>query len=458
MPDGLRPRVAPGSLTIGIVHVGLGAFHRAHQAVYTEDAMALSRDRQWAICGVSPRGSASAQALAKQNGLYTLLERGASVNARVIGSIREVLSASHQRAAVIDRISQRATQILTLTVTEAGYLAVPGVMGLICDALLARAAAGAGPITILCCDNIPHNGDYVRERLLERTASDSQLSRWLEQSVTFPSCVVDRIVPASGPGDRADAAALIGVTDECPVTCEPYTQWVIEDVFAAERPAWEQAGVAFVTDVSRYQLVKLRMLNGAHSALAYLGALSGYEMIADAVADAALRSIVFRMLTEEVAPTLDAPPDLALDEYAESALVRFANRALGHRCTQVASDGSQKLPIRLLPTIACRLARGEPASFSLLAVAAWMRYVSARRTDGGQPLDLRDPLAHRIAERVEGVKGAKAIALRLLTIEEVFGPALVEHRVVVDQCARWLEQLISQGASATIASALSAVD
>lgn len=458
VPHQLQPRIALDSLEVGIVHLGLGAFHRAHQAIYTEDAMATSGDRSWAICGVSPRGSSSADALSGQDGLYTLLERESSVTARVVGSLRSVLSARSQRVEVVDRLIRPSTRIVSFTVTEAAYLDPDGVIGLLCLGLAERRRSGGGPVTAMCCDNIPRNGAFLRQRVLAATVGDLALTRWIEANVAFPSCVVDRIVPAPTALDLADASRLIGVRDRGAVSCEGYSQWVMEDDFVAGRPTWEQVGVIFTDHVEPYQLAKLRILNGAHSALAYLGALAGHELIADVLDDDLAKEFVLRLLRDEVVLTLTPPPGVDLNAYAATVLERFRNRALGHRCLQVASDGSQKLPIRLLPTLRARLASGLPARLTILVIAAWMRYVSARHSDDDLPLLVADPLSETIARILHAADEPAAIVDGLLSVDEVFGADLAGDRDVRDELVEWLTLLSKGGARCAMAEALKVGD
>ncbi|MBW4078553.1 MAG: mannitol dehydrogenase family protein [Acidobacteria bacterium] len=308
------------------------------------------------------------------------------------------------------------------------------------------------------CDNIPRNGEFLRQRVLAATVGDLALTRWIEANVAFPSCVVDRIVPAPTALDLADASGLIGVRDRCAVSCEGYSQWVMEDDFVAGRPAWEHVGVIFTDRVEPYQLAKLRILNGAHSALAYLGALAGHELIADVLDDDLASEFALRLLRDEVVLTLTPPPGVDLNAYAATVLERFRNRALGHRCVQVAYDGSQKLPIRLLPTLRARLASGLPAHLTILVIAAWMRYVSARHSDDDLPLLVADPLNETIARILHAADGPVAIVDGLLSVVEIFGADLAGDRGVRDELVEWLTLLSKGGARCAMAEALKVGD
>ena len=475
VPRALRPPVDPRALGIGAVHLGIGAFHRAHQAAYTEDAIAAAGG-QWGICGVTMRSSAVVDRLAPQDGLYTVLaDSGAAASVRVSAAVREVLFAGDRTADVLARIADPDVHLTTLTVTEKGYCHDPAsgrllrddprvradaaqprpgtALGLLVRGLQARMRADAGPMTVLSCDNLPRNGATLRGLVGEfvdllPAAEAAALHAWIGERVRFPGCVVDRIVPATTRADRERAAAALGVLDEGVVVTEPFRQWVIEDDFAGPRPAWERAGALLTPDAHPYEQVKLRMLNGAHSALAYLGALAGDTSIAAAVADDGFAGLVGRMLAEEVIPTLDAPDGVDLPDYADALLRRFANPALRHTTVQVAMDGSQKLPQRLLATVrACRAAGVEPRR-TAFAVAAWMRWVWTDRTDDGAPRDLDDPLAPVLREAVRGCTTPGQVVGRLLAVTEVFGADLAADPVVPALLTDALGRLTADGARA----------
>ena len=453
-----QPRVDPVSLEIGIVHLGLGAFHRAHEEIYTEDAMASSGDHSWAVCGVSPRGSSSMSALQKQDGLYTVLEREHSVAARVVGSLRSVLSARSERTAVIDQLARASTRIVSFTVTEAGYLNPSAVVELLCHGIAERRRVGGGPITALCCDNIPRNGEFLRSRILDAAVNDPPLTRWIEQNVSFPSGVVDRLVPTPMISDMIDAADAIGVRDYCAVSCESFSQWIIQDDFIGGRPPWELAGVIFTASVEPYELAKLRILNGAHSALAYLGVLKNHELIANVLEDDLATEFTTRLLRDEVVPTLTPPPDVDLNEYSLNVLSRFRNRALNHHCAQVASDGSQKLPIRVLPSLCANLASGRPVHLASLVVAAWMHYISKRRNDEGTPLVVVDPYAERLARLLHNADTPETVVDVLLSVDEIFNAELSSNRLLRDELVEWVGLFSTGGTQLALSRALHAKD
>lgn len=447
----------------GVLHLGVGAFHRAHQAVYTDLAMTAAGDPRWGIVEVAPRSADVVEALRRQDGLYTVLERsGERVTARVVGSVAEAWHAPSSWAEVSARFADPRIAVVTLTITEKGYLGDPVTgalldddavradvaavaagerprtgLGLLVAGLRGRAAADAGPVTVLSCDNLVGNGARLGALVGEFVArlpgrSGTGLAAWAAASARFPSSMVDRIVPATTAADRADAARLTGAADDAVVAAEPFTQWVIEDSFAGERPPWELAGAELVADVGPHETAKLRVLNAAHSMIAYLGALAGHQTIAAAVADPPIRAAV-EALHRDVLATIDAPPGWDLPSYAASVLERFANPALGHRCDQVAADGSQKLPVRVLPT----LLSGRPSAAATLVVAAWLRFVVAGVDDDGRPLAVNDPA--RDALRATG--DADPLAL-------VRAAAIVPDHLAAD-VARYLDELARHGAAAT---------
>ncbi|HZE06245.1 MAG TPA: mannitol dehydrogenase family protein [Solirubrobacteraceae bacterium] len=475
LPAGLAPRVDPRAVGVGIVHLGIGAFHRAHQAVCTEDAIAAAGG-DWGICGVTERSRAVVDQLAPQDGLYTLVVRdGAGERLRVVGSVREVRWARADAERLLERIAAPATRVVTLTVTEKGYHHDPAtnrlradspeiaddladggtrtVLGQLVAGLNRRREAHGAPVSVVCCDNLPHNGPVVAGLVREFAGrrGDERLLSWLEESVRFPSTMVDRITPATTAADRTRVADVLGVRDEGAVVTEPFSQWVIEDDFAAARPAWELGGATLTADVRPYEYIKLRMLNGSHSTLAYLGILAGYEYAADAAGgDRPLGGLLRSLMRAEVAPTLDVPPGFDLHAYAEDVLVRFANPALRHRLAQICMDGSQKLPQRLLGTIRDRRRAGAEPVIAALGVAAWMRFVSARRSDGGRELVVEDPLADEIADRLAGREAPEQVVDALLSLRQVFDAELAGDKVLRDLLVDHLRRLARDGAERTI--------
>jgi fructuronate reductase len=473
-----RPGLDRSITRIGIVHLGLGAFHRAHQAVMIEDCLERG-ETDWAICGASLRSPETRDALAPQDGLYTLGVRGPEGEAlRVIGAIRECLVAPEAPAALIARMAHEKTRIVSLTVTEKGYchdpatgslneahpdiahdLANPGAprsaIGYLAAALMARRRAGLPAFTVLTCDNLPANGRTVK-RVVDRFAAllDPDFGHWVHDNVSCPASMVDRIVPATTDEDRARVASALGAEDRWPVVAEPFLQWVIEDDFPLGRPDLAASGAEMVRDVTPFEHMKLRLLNGSHSTLAYLGYLAGYETIAETMADPAFARLVRTQMDADITPTLHMPSGTDLAGYKDRLIDRFRNPALRHRTWQIAMDGSQKLPQRLLGMIRERLAAGASIDRPALAVAGWMRYV-AGVDEKGLPIDIRDPMATRLAAIV-GEAGPVAARLgpALLAIPEIFGTDLPADPRFTTPVLAGLEALFREGARKTVAKAI----
>ena len=436
-------------LAHGIVHLGVGAFQRAHMAQATDAAIAATGDLRWGIAGVSLRSSDTHDALTPQAGLYTLAIRDADEHGaarerlQVIHCLTELLVAPDGPRAVHERIANEATRIVSLTVTEKGYLdtAHGSTLDVLARGLALRHAHGNGSgLTLLSLDNLPSNGEVLRERLLKHVREhDGALADWIEARCSFPCSMVDRIVPRTTDDDRTRISAHLGFEDAWPVVGEPFFDWVIEDRFAAGRPEWQHGGARFVADAKPFETLKLRMVNGSHSALAYLGAMAGWRTVDVAIAQPALRRYVDALLRDEVAPTLPALPGLDLDDYRTRLLQRFANPALQHKTAQIAMDGSQKLPQRLLGTVRDRLRAGQPIERLALAVAAWIHYQRGVDETGAR-YEIQDPLAAELA-RTEP----------LTSFGPVFGELGSEDRFV-GVVARWTRSLRERGVLATLES------
>ncbi|HEV7341245.1 MAG TPA: mannitol dehydrogenase family protein [Sphingopyxis sp.] len=393
----------------GIVHIGIGAFHRAHQAVYTDDAMNAG-DRNWGIIGVSLRSGDVAAQLNPQDGLYTVSTRSAAgTDLRLIGAVQRVLVAADEPQAVIAAIAAPTTHVVSFTVTEKGYLrAADGSLDLaaangpsslyrfIGAGLAARRAAQLPGLTLLSCDNLANNGAVLKGLMHQYlVAAYPDLNDWFDTECYCPATMIDRIVPATTDADRAAVEAVLGARDEGTVVTEGFSQWVIEDDFAGPRPRWENVGAQLVTDVAPYETAKLRMLNGAHSALAYIGLGHGHEFVHQAIADPAIRPIIETLMRNEAAPTIAAAPGQDLSAYADALLARFGNPALHHRLIQIAMDGSQKIPQRWLETLAWHQARGQRCSSLEAAITAWIAFLrSDHRVD--------DPLADQLRASAAG--------------------------------------------------------
>jgi fructuronate reductase len=487
VPAECRPRVRPGDVPAGIVHLGLGAFHRAHQAVYTEDAIAEAGG-DWGIIGVAPRRPELIARLAAQDGLFSVASLDSNgERTRVVGSLAGVRHAPSDPAAIVALLADPAIRVVTLTVTEKAYrmdpasgrLQTDGVLladlttdrppatvpGLLVRGLLARARAEAGPIALVSCDNLPSNGrrlhgmigqalDLARAAADGRAAQVAGLADWLRAHVTYPGTMVDRIVPATTAQTLARAQAALGVADLAAVAAEPFSQWVIEDAFPGGRPAWERAGAVLTDDVGSWERLKLRALNGVHSALAYLGALAGCETIADALKVAQMRDMLERLIAEDIAPSFTPPPGASVIEYGQSVLERFANPAICHRTLQVAMDGSQKLPQRVLHTVGDLRAAGRQPLWATLVIAAWMRFVCGR-ADDGRALPLDDPLAEEIRAALDAAGSSPPqVVDALFGLSAVFPDELAQDEVVRGLVTEWLTTLDRYGVSGALSRAL----
>jgi len=409
-----------------------------------------------------------------QNGLYTLAVRyGAAMRTRIIGAIVDVLHAPPDNAPVIAAIAAPETRMVTLTVTEKAYCRNPAtgdldldhpdiradleghsgvrsVPGLLVAALAARRRGGLGPISLVSCDNLPDNGDTLA-KVVHQYAVEAmpQLAPWIEREVAFPATMVDRIVPATTDDDRRAVAEATGYQDAWPVVTEPFSQWVVEDRFVAGRPPLDAAGALMVADVRPFEEMKLRLLNGSHSALAYLGIQAGFETVSAAAADPALRTFLDRMMRTEIIPTLDLQA-VDLDAYAQSLLARFDNTALKHRLMQIAMDGSQKVPQRLLGTIRDCEAAGRPHPHLDLAVAAWIRHLSGLGPDGRR-FDVDDPMALRFVGIAEAtLPDAEAFGAAILDLQSVFGADLSGDRRFRAAVLKLLRYLFDHGPAAAV--------
>lgn len=454
----------------GVVHLGLGAFHKAHQAMVYEAALNAG-DLRWGTLGASLRSPGVRDQLAPQSNLYTVTAReGTAERTQLIGGSRGVLVAPEDPSALVTAMADRDVHLVTLTVTEKGYKLDPATgaliekdpdlaadlrslerprtaPGFIVAALARRRTAGLVPFTTISCDNLPHNGARLRAAVLSLAGHhDPSLRGWIEREGAFPQTMVDRIVPATERADIDALAARIGVVDQAMVKTEPFTQWVIENAFVGERPDFSGLGVQLTDSVAPWEEAKLRLLNGAHSGLAYLGALSGIEFVHQVVEIPSGRAFVEALWDEAVA-TLSPPAGLDVPAYRRDLMARFSNSALNHRTRQIAMDGSQKLPQRLLASIAARLERGMAVDTLALAVAAWMRWQEGK-DDGGAAHVVDDPLAARTAGPAR-LPTADAVA-GLLAIDAVFPPALAGHegfrRALIDA----LQSLREKGARDTL--------
>lgn len=473
LPDDVqRPAYDRAAVRAGVVHLGIGAFHRAHQAAIFEDALNAG-DLRWGIIAASLRSPGVRDQMMPQDGLYTMLVRdGRADRAQVIGAVRQVIVAPEEPRALLAALASPDTHIVTLTVTEKGYKLDPATGALMEDdpqvaadllslrapqtapgylvaALALRKEAGLAPFTAISCDNLPHNGQRLRGAVLALAQRhDPALAEWIEAEGAFPETMVDRIVPATTADDIAALAERLGVEDQAMVKTEPFLQWVIQDWFCGPRPAFG-AGVQVTAAVAPWEEAKLRLLNGVHSGIAYLGGLAGIEYVHDVLALPEARFFV-EALWGEAETTLTPPPELDVAAYRRALMARFDNPTLRHRTRQIAMDGSQKLPQRLLATIAHRLKAGQGVDALSLAVAAWIRW-QAGVDDQGLGHEVDDPLAHPIAEALSGAHDSGARVDAILGLGAIIPSTLAQHDAWRETLTQWLSVLETHGARAALA-------
>ncbi len=407
------PTYDRAALVPAVVHLSVGGFSRAHQLTYFDEVAERRISGDWGVVGVGLRHRGMHEALAPQDNLYTVVERSPDgERARVVGVLTEYLFAPDAPAAVLDRLADPRTRVVTMTITDAGYLldpctgaftpdddvrhdlASPGaprtVFGFLVEALDRRRRAGTAPFTVLSCDNLHRNGDATRSAVAGFAAlRDEVLARWIVDRVAFPSSMVDRITPQTAPEERAELARRYGVDDRWPVVTEPFAQWVIEDTFCNGRPPLDQVGVRYVDDVTGHELMKTRLLNATHSALGYLGTLAGHERIDVLMGDPVFAAYARHLMDDEVTPLVPCPEGIDLTDYKATLLQRFANPAIADRLSRLCRRGSTKLPQHLLPSLRQALAEGRPHALLTLAVAAWVRYLQ-RSDAAGRPLPVED--------------------------------------------------------------------
>ena len=466
--DVLRPDYDRSKVEARMCHIGFGAFHRAHQAVYTDDV--LRAGGNWGYREIELMGpSAPLKGLAERGYLYSVVENAADGQAaRISGA---VVDHRHREdcgpEGIVSAIADEKIALVSITVTEKGYtlgaeggldfdnpavaadLANPDqpktVVGTLVAALAARRRAGQKPFTVLSCDNLPSNGKLARRAVIDfARARDKDLADWIEEHGRFPSTMVDRIVPAMTEESYQLLAERIGTEDPAGIVCEPFRQWVIEDDFVSGRPDWDRAGATFTDDVVPYENMKLRMLNGSHSFLAYLGYLGGYETIAETMKDPAYAKVARDLMGKEQIPTLEAPEGIDLDAYADALITRFENPAIRHRTWQIAMDGSQKLPQRALESIAHHLQAGAPCPRLTLLVAGWIRYVSGTDETGAE-IDVRDPLAEKLKALANGGTAAEKVE-HIVSGSGIFPAALQENAAFKADLAEKVQGLYEKGA------------
>ena len=472
------PKYDRAALRGGIVHIGVGGFHRAHLAAYLHDLLQAGAT-DWSIIGsgVLATDAAMADVLRAQDGLYVLIEReGIEAVGSIVGSITDYVHAGDDSSALVAHLVDPATKIVSMTITESGYPVEHGqfvetdalrgdapataatatarddpprtTFGIVVTALDARRRAGLGPFTVLSCDNLPGNGDVARVATLGAASLwSSELSSWLEANGAFPNAMVDRITPATTDADRALVRDRYGLIDEWPVSCEPFRQWALEDEFCAGRPPFERAGVLVTHDVGPYEQMKLRLLNGSHSGLAYHAALAGIVLVHDAMAEPVIERFVRRLMAVEVAPNLDQPPGIDLGAYQGELVHRFANAAIGDQVARLCMDGSAKFPTFIVPSLEAQLAVGGPVRMLALVLAGWCRYLRGRADDGSALTLAHDPF---LPEAVQAANESVADPTRFLSYHRALGTTLHQSDRLVTEFTEALASLERIGSLATL--------
>ncbi|MBZ9991588.1 mannitol dehydrogenase family protein [Mesorhizobium sp. BH1-1-5] len=466
--DVRKPAYDRAELKSGIAHIGVGAFHRCHQAEYTDDLLAQDFDR-WGLVGINIRPPLLAETLGKQDGLYTrLIRQNDEVEARIVGSIVRVVDSQDNAAPALEVLASPDIEMVTMTVTEKGYCHIPSsgaldlnhpdiahdlanletprsVPGILARALELRMATHRRPVTLLSCDNIPTNGTILGN--VVRTFAErrgGKLADWIEANVAFPSAMVDRIAPATTEADIDTIEQRFGYRDAAVVVGERFRQWVIENRFAGRVPRWDRVGATFVDDVTAFEHLKMRVLNGAQTTLSYLGVLGGFEHTFEAIADPLLATFVRRMLTEETLPTLMPVPGIQPSAYVEQSLSRLTNTAIRHRNHQIATDGSQKIVQRLLNPIRDRLAKGDSIALLSVPVAGWMAYLIRASARFGRAWQVSDPFAGKIAAIADRIgSDSGALVDSILAIDAIFDPSLAANAIFRAHVVGGLDGLLS---------------
>ncbi|MEX1662843.1 mannitol dehydrogenase family protein [Thioclava sp. 15-R06ZXC-3] len=472
LPDDVaRPGYDRSDLSAGIVHIGCGNFHRAHQAVYLDDLFNLGIGHDWALLGAGVRaGDAKmGEALMAQDGMSSVIELDPSAkSARVIGAMTGFVPVASGNAPLIAAMSDPGIRIVSLTVTEGGYFIDPETgtfspthpdiaadaanpdapetaFGAMIAALKARRAADVAPFTVMCCDNVPHNGHVTRDAVVGLAQlSDPELAGWIKSNVAFPNSMVDRITPATGPRERALAESF-GLEDAAPVTCEPFRQWVMEDHFPAGRPALEKVGVTFTEAVDRFETMKIRILNGGHAIIAYAGGLRDIEFAHEAMADPQIRAYLDKIETSEILPIIPPVPDTDLSAYKQLILERFSNPEVADTIRRLCFDGFNRQPKFIITSIRDRLTRGLGCDGLVLASALWCRYCYGT-TETGAEIAANDPNWDRL---VAQSKAAKTRPAAWLEMSEIYGD-LSKNDALVAQFTKTLKDVWARGSQAVI--------
>ena len=468
------PQYDRAAVTVGIVHFGVGGFHRAHEAMYVDSLMNSGLALDWGICGVGllPGDARMRDVMREQDCLYTLMVKApdGSRTARVIGSIVDYLYAPDDPEAVLARMTAPETRIVSLTVTEAGYnvhrvtgefdVSTPAVaadlrtgatpstvFGYVVEALARRRAAGIAPFTVMSCDNVQGNGQVAQHAFTAfAEARDPELASWIRESVHFPNSMVDRITPATTPADTETVQADFDITDGWPVVCEPFTQWVLEDFFADGRPEFDRAGVQLVDDVEPYELMKLRLLNASHQALGYAGYLAGYRYVHEASHDPVFVDFLKRYMLDEALPSLRPVPGIDLPAYVDGLIERFGNPEVRDTLARLCVDTSERIPKFLLPVLRFQLEAGGPIDCATAVVASWARYAEGV-DEQGEPIEVVDPVRDQLTA---AARHYPEQPLAFLEVREIFGD-LVDDERFTSRYRALLDRLHEQGAQATIA-------
>lgn len=451
-----KPSYSRDEVTVGIVHFGVGGFHRAHQAMYVDRLLEQGGAKEWGICGVGvlPGDQKMAEVMAAQDGLYTLVLENpdGTRDARVIGSIVDYRYAPDDREGVVELLAAPSTRIISLTITEGGYdvesieVDAGSVFGLVCDALDRRRERDIPSPTIVSCDNIEGNGDVARTAFT--TFADRVhpgLSEWMRAHTRFPNSMVDRITPVTTPEVTASVRADFGVDDRWPVVAEPFTAWVLEDDFSDGRPPFDEVGVLLVDDVTPYELMKLRLLNASHQALCYFAYLAGYRLVHDAAADPDLAEFLRRYMDHEGSPTLKPVPGIDLADYKRTLLERFANPGVRDTIARLCYGSSDRIPQWLLPVIRENLRTGAPIRLSAAVVASWARYAEGV-DEAGEPIEVQDQLAETL---VPLARKQRENRTAFIENRKVFGD-LVDDSRFVEAYVETLTSLHRDGARATV--------
>ncbi|KEI73406.1 mannitol dehydrogenase family protein [Endozoicomonas elysicola] len=466
------------ALTTGIVHIGLGAFHRAHQALYTDETIDKTGDMSWGIVSANIFGGQDlVDGMKQQNGLYTVTEKRAdgSEVTKLVQCALDQLWAEEDRKPLLELMVEPSTRIVSLTITEKGYLLNPAdgslmvdnpliihdlknldnprsAMGLIVSALKSRREQGVQPFTVMSCDNMPHNGKRVETAVIQfAEAINKELAQWIRAEVCFPSTMVDRIVPAVMEADLEYVSKKLNIHDGCAIITEEFRQWVIEDKFSMGRPEWDQIeGVTFVENVAPYEDMKLRMLNGSHSILAYSGYLGNYTTVSEAMSDPDYYRMIAHYMLNEAAPTLSMPEGTDVQSYADLLLKRFLNPGLQHRTWQIAMDGSQKIPQRWLNGLVCLRKEQKANICTTLGLASWMRYVGGR-DEQNNTIDVRDPMAQELYDIANRDSDAEKTVKNLLSVKAIFDLELVADEAFVGEVVHAYRALMDKGAKACVA-------